>query len=163
MSRHCRSALLALLSAIVALVVTACGGAATDTGTTVAPLLSVPSGTAQPSGLAQPSGMAQPNGDTVTCEPEGPIPDYVWDTLELIDAGDWPPDDAPGTQGGRRFGNYEGELPTVGDDGRPAAYQEWDVNRKKPGRSRDAEHIVTGADGSAWYTADHYESFTRMC
>ena len=135
-NRHCKTALLALLSAIVALFVTACGSAGTDTGTTVAPLLSVPSSTAQP------SGTAQPNGDTVTCEPEGPIPDYVWDTLELIDTGDWPPDDAPGTQGGRRFGNYEGELPTVGDDGRPAAYQEWDVNRKKPGRSRDAERIA---------------------
>lgn len=151
MSRHTRTALLALLAAVVALFVVACGGAGTDTGTSLSPLLSAP------------ASMLPATDDTVTCDPAGPIPDHVWDTLELIDAGDWPPDDAPGTQGGRRFGNYEGELPAVGDDGNPASYQEWDVNPKKPGRSRDAERIVTGADGSAWYTADHYESFTRMC
>lgn len=151
MSRTARTALFALLAAVVAMIVAACGGTGTDTGTTVAPLLSAPASTSPAA------------DDTVTCDPAGPIPDHVWDTLELIDAGDWPPDDAPGTQGGRRFGNYEGELPAVGDDGQPAAYREWDVNPKKPGRSRDAERIVTGADGSAWYTADHYESFTRMC
>lgn len=151
MSRHTRTALFALLAALVALFVAACGGS--ETGSSVAPLLSAP-----PASPAVP-----PGGDTVTCDLAGPIPDHVWDTLELIDAGDWPPDDAPGTEGGRRFGNYEGELPAVGDDGQPAAYREWDVNPKKPGRSRDAERIVTGADGSVWYTADHYESFTRMC
>lgn len=151
MSRTARTALFVLLAAVVAMFVAACGGTGTGTGTTVAPLLSVPASTSPAA------------DDTVVCDPAGPIPDHVWDTLELIDAGDWPPDDAPGTQGGRRFGNYEGELPAVGDDGQPAAYREWDVNPKKPGRSRDAERIVTGADGSAWYTADHYESFTRMC
>ncbi|NLE81468.1 MAG: hypothetical protein GX610_18165 [Rhodococcus sp.] len=148
-----RVLLFALLAALVASVTAACGGTSTDTGTSVAPLLSAPAAaTAVDSG-----------GDTVQCDPQGPIPEYVWDTLDLIDAGDWPPDDAPGTQGGRRFGNYERLLPTVGDDGQSASYQEWDVNRKEPGRSRDAERIITGADGSAWYTADHYESFTRMC
>ena len=35
------------------------------------------------------------------------------------------------------------------------------MNLKKPGRSRDAERIITADDGSAWYTDDHYRSFTR--
>ena len=29
----------------------------------------------------------------------------------------------------------------------------------KRGQSRDAERIITGSDGSAYYTADHYVSF----
>ncbi|MFC9514146.1 ribonuclease domain-containing protein [Nocardiaceae bacterium NPDC056970] len=89
------------------------------------------------------------------------VPQAAWATLAAIDAGRWPPDDAPGTQGGRTFGNHEGRLPAaVG--GQTVRYQEWDVNRKQSGRGRDAERIVTGSDGSAWYTDDHYETFARM-
>ncbi|WP_019202477.1 ribonuclease domain-containing protein [Tsukamurella sp. 1534] len=83
-------------------------------------------------------------------------------TLKRIDAGTWPPDDGSGTQGGRNFGNFEGRLLKSGSDGKRVKYTEWDVNIKKPGRGRDAERIVTGSDGSAWYTLDHYETFTRI-
>ncbi|PTR31551.1 guanyl-specific ribonuclease Sa [Rhodococcus sp. OK519] len=89
------------------------------------------------------------------------VPRIAWATLTAIDAGRWPPDDAPGTQGGRSFGNHEGRLPATGG-GQKVRYQEWDVNRKQSGRGRDAERIVTGSDGSAWYTDDHYETFVRM-
>lgn len=89
------------------------------------------------------------------------VPQVAWTTLAAIDAGRWPPDNAPGTQGGRTFGNYEGRLP-ASSSGQKVRYREWDVNRKQDGRGRDAERIVTGSDGSAWYTGDHYETFTRM-
>ena len=91
------------------------------------------------------------------------IPTHALGTLELIDAGQWPDAaDAPGTRGGINFRNNEGLLPRTGSDGRRLRFQEWDVNPKKPGRSRDAERIITADDGSAWYTDDHYRSFTRI-
>ena len=91
------------------------------------------------------------------------VPDAAWRTLTLIDSGDWPEAaDAPGTRGGSGFGNREGHLPARDGDGARIRYREWDVNPKKPHRGRDAERIVTGNDGSAWYTGDHYSTFTRM-
>jgi len=68
----------------------------------------------------------------------------------------------PGHVGGRRFGNFEGRLPKADARGRKIAYQEWDVFPKVPGRSRGTHRLVTGNDGRAWYTADHYESFTEL-
>lgn len=41
-------------------------------------------------------------------------------------------------------------------------YREWDVNPKVKGQSRDDLRVVTGLDGSAYYTNDHYETFTMM-
>ncbi|MCX2963775.1 ribonuclease domain-containing protein [Gordonia aquimaris] len=90
------------------------------------------------------------------------IPAHVMATLALIDAGEWPEAaDAPGTRGGSVFRNNEGLLPATSAGGR-IDYREWDVNPKEPGRSRDAERIVTGSDGSAWYTDDHYRSFVQI-
>jgi guanyl-specific ribonuclease Sa len=68
----------------------------------------------------------------------------------------------PNHVGGRRFGNFEGRLPKLDARGRRIAYQEWDVFPKVPGRSRGTHRLVTGSDGRAWYTADHYESFTEL-
>ncbi|WP_372435298.1 ribonuclease domain-containing protein [Tomitella cavernea] len=91
------------------------------------------------------------------------VPEAAWRTLALIDAGDWPEAaDAPGTRGGQRFGNREKRLPGSDADGDRIRYREWDVNPRKPGQGRDAERIVTGDEGSAWYTGDHYSTFTRM-
>ncbi|WP_280330121.1 ribonuclease domain-containing protein [Nocardia wallacei] len=91
------------------------------------------------------------------------VPDRAWKTLQLIDAGQWPDAaGAEGTKGGGTWSNREGQLPANDGSGNRIEYQEWDVNPKQPGRSRDAERIVTGSDGSAWYTGDHYRSFTRM-
>lgn len=91
------------------------------------------------------------------------IPVRVADTLALIDAGRWPEAaNAPGTQGGRTFRNNEGRLPRTDAAGRPMRYQEWDVNAKAPGRGRDAERIITAADGRVWYSLDHYRTFVQI-
>ena len=64
-------------------------------------------------------------------------------------------DVAPGMSiGGDRFGNYEGLLP---EDTR---YRECDVNYD--GGYRSAERLIYGEDGSVYYTADHYNSFTKL-
>ncbi|QKT06124.1 guanine-specific ribonuclease N1 and T1 [Gordonia sp. X0973] len=94
---------------------------------------------------------------------QGQAPERVLRTLALIDAGRWPKAaNAPGTHGGRTFRNNEGQLPATDSTGGRARYQEWDVNAKRPGRGRDAERIITGADGSAWYTLDHYRTFHQI-
>ncbi|MFC8530834.1 ribonuclease domain-containing protein [Nocardia sp. NPDC057227] len=91
------------------------------------------------------------------------VPAHAYDTLREIDSGRWPDSaNAPGTKGGDRWQNREGTLPRTGTDGKPVTYQEWDVNPKQRNRTRDAERIVTGSDGTAWYTGDHYATFTRM-
>lgn len=91
------------------------------------------------------------------------VPVRVTDTLEQIDSGRWPEAaNAPGTRGGDTFRNREGNLPATSANGRRITYKEWDVNPKERGRGRDAERIVTGSDGSAWYTQDHYQTFTQI-
>ncbi|MFT3716700.1 MAG: ribonuclease domain-containing protein [Gordonia sp. (in: high G+C Gram-positive bacteria)] len=90
------------------------------------------------------------------------VPARVQRTLAKIDAGQWPPADAPGTSGGRTFRNNEGRLPSTGANGKPLTFQEWDVNAKKSGQGRDAERIITASDGSAWYTLDHYQTFIQI-
>jgi guanyl-specific ribonuclease Sa len=90
------------------------------------------------------------------------IPQRAWGTLVRIDAGTWPPNDGSGTKGGGTWRDAEGRLPRTDPSGKPIAYREWDVNEKQRGHNRDAERIITGSDGSAWYTGDHYATFARM-
>lgn len=93
----------------------------------------------------------------------GSVPAVATATLQKIDDGSWPESaNAPGTKGGQTWQNRERNLPAKDSSGKAVKYQEWDVNPKKRGQSRDAERIITGSDGSAWYTDDHYETFTRM-
>lgn len=62
----------------------------------------------------------------------------------------------PGYVGGRVFGNREGRLPR-GD------YREYDVNPKRSGKNRGTERIVIEQrSGKAYYSRDHYETFTPM-
>lgn len=90
------------------------------------------------------------------------IPACAWDTLDYVRSHHAAP---PGFQGGRYFGNYgshgETKLP-VDARGQHISYREWDIRPKRDGRSRGAERIVTGSDNRAWYTADHYCTFTEM-
>ncbi|MFL5342761.1 MAG: ribonuclease domain-containing protein [Gemmataceae bacterium] len=69
-------------------------------------------------------------------------------------------------EGGRTFHNAgrdgERELPATDAGGKVIRYQEWDVNPKEPGVNRGAERLVTGSDGSAYYTADHYRTFRKV-
>ncbi|MFC4602611.1 ribonuclease domain-containing protein [Rhodococcus kronopolitis] len=102
-----------------------------------------------------------------TAGPRGVVPAAVTAaalaTLDEIDSGDWPDSaNAPGTKGGDPWRNRDRTLPAKTGSGATVSYREWDVNPKRRGETRDAERIVTGSDGSAWYTADHYTSFVRM-
>ncbi|MBY8858075.1 ribonuclease [Nocardia sp. CA2R105] len=91
------------------------------------------------------------------------VPDHAYQTLTEIDAGRWPGSaNAPGTKGGDQWMNRSGSLAKTDSSGKAISYQEWDVNPKKRGQTRDAERIITGSDGSAYYTGDHYKTFTRM-
>lgn len=130
----------------------ACGTSPAEPTATAKPAAASTSGAAATAGGA--SGAARPSNSAV--------PERVLATLARIDAGTWPPKDGSGTQGGRNFGNFERRLPATDKQGKRAKYTEWDVNVKKSGRGRDAERIITGADGGAWYTLDHYETFTRI-
>jgi guanyl-specific ribonuclease Sa len=87
----------------------------------------------------------------------------VQNTLDSVDQTGKAP---TGQQGGREFMN-DGrgggqQLPQTDANGNPIKYQEWDVNAKQPGVNRGAERLVTGSDGSAYYTADHYQTFTKI-
>ncbi|WP_216898598.1 ribonuclease domain-containing protein [Nocardia alni] len=91
------------------------------------------------------------------------VPARAYQTLTEIDAGRWPGSaDAPGTKGGDQWMNRGGSLPRTASSGKSITYREWDVNPKQPGHTRDAQRIITGSDGSAYYTGDHYQTFTRM-
>jgi len=52
-------------------------------------------------------------------------------------------------------------LPRQDAKGNSITYREWDVN-PYTGANRGPERLVTGSDGSAWYTTDHYNSFVRI-
>ena len=64
--------------------------------------------------------------------------------------------------GGRVFTNRENIVPQMDSKGDPITYQEWDVNPKIQGQNRGTERILTGSDGRAWYTDDHYQSFKEI-
>ncbi len=87
------------------------------------------------------------------------IPQKVYEVLKYIKENGSAPD---GYVGGRKFGNYEKLLPQKDENGRRINYQEWDVNPKQKGRNRGAERLVTGSDGRAYYTKNHYKSFINV-
>ncbi|MFF3569441.1 ribonuclease domain-containing protein [Nocardia jiangxiensis] len=119
---------------------------------------SVGASTSSKAAAVQAKGTAAP----VTSHAAG-VPDHAYQTLTEIDAGRWPGSaNAPGTKGGDQWMNRGGSLAKTDSSGKAISYQEWDVNPKKRGQTRDAERIITGSDGSAYYTGDHYKTFTRM-
>ncbi|MEO6812628.1 MAG: ribonuclease domain-containing protein [Ginsengibacter sp.] len=87
------------------------------------------------------------------------IPQKVYDVLKYIRANNRAMD---GYVGGRIFTNREKIVPQTDDNGNPIQYQEWDVNPKIQGQNRGTERILTGSDGRAWYTNDHYQSFQEI-
>lgn len=90
---------------------------------------------------------------------QGKIPQKVYEVLKYIKENGEAPD---GYIGGRKFGNYEKQLPQKDENGRKINYQEWDVNPKQQGRNRGAERLVTGSDGKAYYTKNHYKTFIEI-
>jgi len=87
------------------------------------------------------------------------IPQKVYGVLTYIRSNHQP---MPGYVGGRIFSNREELLPWEDNRGKPILYHEWDVNPKMEGQNRGTERIITGSDGRAWYTNDHYRSFREI-
>jgi ribonuclease T1 len=87
------------------------------------------------------------------------IPQRVYEVLKYVKQNGTAPD---GYVGGRKFGNYEKQLPQKDENGRQINYQEWDVNPKKQGRNRGAERLVTGSNSKAYFTKNHYKSFIEI-
>ena len=91
-------------------------------------------------------------GTSVTTDVE--IPEKARAVLAEIQKRNGEP--PPGYVGGRTFSNRERRLPR-------GSYREYDVNPKKSGRNRGTERIVIEQrTGKAYYTRDHYETFTPM-
>jgi guanyl-specific ribonuclease Sa len=90
-------------------------------------------------------------------------PAYVLSTLQVIRTTGRAP---AGYRGGTRFFNDGRDggaaLPTATRDGSPIRYQEWDVHPWVRGVNRGAERLITGSDGSAYFTSDHYRTCTRL-
>jgi ribonuclease T1 len=85
---------------------------------------------------------------------ERAAPDKAYALLEALKRRNGEP--LPGYAGGKTFQNRERRLP----GGR---YKEYDVNRRQPGRSRDAERLVIEqGTGKAYYTDDHYRTFLPL-
>jgi hypothetical protein len=91
------------------------------------------------------------------------VPAKVATVLQYIDEHNVAP---PGYEGGRIFLNLgrdrEQVLPRKDAHLKAITYHEWDVNPKVPGKNRGPERLVTGSDGSAYYTADHYRTFIKI-
>lgn len=90
---------------------------------------------------------------------QGAIPQKVLDVLQYVRQNNRAMD---GYVGGRNFGNFESRLPKTSANGQRIQYQEWDVNPKVRGQNRGAERLITGSDNRAYYTNDHYNSFTEV-
>lgn len=98
-----------------------------------------------------------------TCQACGP-PEKAKNVLKQIEKNNGA---APkGFKGGKNYkndGRGGGEvLPKTDAKGNPVSYKEYDVNPFSKGVNRGAERIVRGSDGKAYYTSDHYGSFTPM-
>ena len=96
--------------------------------------------------------------DRPSCVPRSVIertaPPKAYDVLAALQQRSGVP--LPGYIGGKEFRNRERRLP----HGR---YREYDVNRKIPGRSRGAERLVIEQrSGKAYYTDDHYRTFSPL-
>ena len=99
------------------------------------------------------------SGETARLELPAGVPAKVATVLHHIDTSHKPP---PDYEGGRPFHNAEQRLPQKNKDGHAITYQEWDVNPKVQGVNRGAERLITGSDGSAYYTSDHYRTFIKL-
>lgn len=114
--------------------------------------------------LPQPSfvvatGVAAEAGAGAARIPFGPGSEKAWNVLDRVTSKGAP---LPGYKGGSVFKNAKGRLPGTDGAGNPLTYREWDVNPYVKGVDRGAERLVTGSDGSAYYTGDHYGSFLQF-
>lgn len=103
-----------------------------------------------------------PSGSTLTRglssggikAPGSQAPKEAWNTLRSINKnGDTPYLSKDFRNDGRNGGQV---LP------QGVSYTEHDIRASASPKLRGLERIVTGSDGSAWYTSDHYKTFIRM-
>jgi guanyl-specific ribonuclease Sa len=93
----------------------------------------------------------------------GPPPENAKNAFDRVEAKGSP---LPGYKGGSVFGNTGATggqvLPEFDPAGDPITYREWDINPYTKSVDRGAQRLVTGSDGSAYYTGDHYTTFTQF-
>jgi guanyl-specific ribonuclease Sa len=80
------------------------------------------------------------------------IPTKVLNVLQIVRSTGLPPE---GYVGGKVFQNREGRLPASGN------YREFDVDPHNGGRNAE-RIIVEWNTKQAWYTDDHYQTFTPL-
>jgi len=123
-----------------------------------------PPGSSQPGGspLSGPGGGAGA-GSNEGAGPKGGIPQNASDALKTIRQTNAAP---KGHKGGVTFAN-DGRgggqvLPKLDSSGKPINYQEFDVSPFQKGVNRGTDRIVTGSDGKAYFTNDHYRTFIEI-
>ena len=61
------------------------------------------------------------------------------------------------------FKNYEGKLPNMNMSNlTQIQYKAHDLGPSISPKLRGVERVISGSDGSIWYTADHYKTFVRL-
>ena len=80
------------------------------------------------------------------------VPEKALRVLNIVRTTGLPPE---GYVGGRIFQNREGRLPSDG------SYREFDVDPHEGGRNAE-RIIVEWNTKKAWYTGDHYQTFTPL-
>jgi RHS repeat-associated protein len=115
-------------------------------------------------GIESVSIPGQQEQDTINPIGSVPVPQNVIKVLEVLDmagrvTGSGPGLDKPYANDGR---NGTQELPKIDAKGQPMVYHEWDIHPYDPAVNRGGERIVTGSDGRAYYTPNHYFDFTQL-
>ncbi len=85
------------------------------------------------------------------------IPVQAYIVLDYIKKNNRP---MSGYVGGRLFYNRENKLPNTLS--KNIVYREWDIYPKIKGKSRGPERLITGSDGVAYFTHDHYRTFIKI-
>lgn len=67
-----------------------------------------------------------------------------------------------GYKGGSTFANDGSSGSQILPRGDGVIYREWDVNPNVKSVDLGGERIVTGSNGTAYYTNDHYQTFTHF-
>jgi guanyl-specific ribonuclease Sa len=140
----------------------------TTTATTPALVVQKVRGNGTTEGRAQADAGLQPSpapagvaANGVGKIPLGPASDDAWRVLNRVDSKGAP---LPGYKGGKVWdnnGTQGAQILPRGADG-SVTYREWDLTQKVKGVDRDGRRLVTGSDGSAFYTTDHYLSFIQI-
>ena len=91
----------------------------------------------------------------------GQVPGKAFNVLKQIENNKFQ-SASQGYKGGGIWKNDPVNGKTLLPEKRAGYYKEWDVSPKVQGAKRGPERIITGQGGEAWYTPDHYETFTRI-